>query len=104
MAEGSIRVRSECRGEVCILRVLIKHPMEPARTTESGERIPSHFIKELRFVWRGEPLLTVWWGPGISRNPYIEFSFEGARAGDEVMISWRDTRGETDATVVQIGT
>jgi sulfur-oxidizing protein SoxZ len=96
MDRPSIRLRTEWREGVCTLRVLIKHPMEPERVSESGERTPSHFIKELRFLHQGRELLTAYWGPGIARNPYLEFSFDDGSVGDELVIEWLDSRGERD--------
>ncbi|MFP4081081.1 MAG: thiosulfate oxidation carrier complex protein SoxZ, partial [Ectothiorhodospira sp.] len=45
---------------------------------------------------------TAHWGPGISRNPYLSFRFEGASAGDTLRISWEDNKGESDSTEAEI--
>ena len=37
------------------------------------------------------------WGPAVSTNPYLAFSFRGGKAGDKVSISWVDNTGGKDA-------
>lgn len=41
--------------------------------------------------------MTAQWGPSISKNPFLQFSVKGAKAGDKIGISWVDNRGEKRA-------
>jgi sulfur-oxidizing protein SoxZ len=34
-------------------------------------------------------------GTSVSRNPVFGFKVKGAKAGDKVVIKWRDNKGET---------
>ena len=47
-------------------------------------------------------VLSAEWGPGVSRNPFLQFTLKSARAGDKVSIAWKDSRGDTrsDETTV----
>jgi len=50
----------------------------------------------------GKTVLTAEWGPSVSKNPFLQFTVKGAKAGDKISISWRDNRGESrtdEATV-----
>ena len=40
-------------------------------------------------------VMTAQWGPGVSKNPYLQFTLRGAKAGDRVAIVWNDNRGAT---------
>jgi sulfur-oxidizing protein SoxZ len=42
------------------------------------------------------------WGPAVSKDPYVRFSFKGANKGDELNISWVDNTGATDTTTAKI--
>ena len=46
--------------------------------------------------------MTADWGTGVAKNPFMQFSIKGAKAGDKVGIMWKDNKGETrsdEATV-----
>ena len=34
------------------------------------------------------------WGPSVAKNPFLQFTIKGAKAGDKVAISWKDNRGD----------
>jgi sulfur-oxidizing protein SoxZ len=42
------------------------------------------------------------WGPAVAKNPYLQFTVKGAKAGDKISITWLDNRGDkrTDDAVV----
>jgi sulfur-oxidizing protein SoxZ len=42
------------------------------------------------------------WGTAISANPYLSFSFSGAKKGDSFSLSWVDNKGESDSAEVKI--
>jgi len=97
-----MRIRTEWRDGDCLLRLAVRHPMDPEREGEDGVRIPAHFITRISISHDGETLLIGHWGPGISRNPYLEFSFGGAAPGDEVLIEWEDSRGGHDRLLARL--
>jgi hypothetical protein len=33
----------------------------------------------------GKPVLTADWGPAVSKNPYLQFKFKGAKKGDKLV-------------------
>ena len=45
--------------------------------------IPPHHIEVVQFEHGGKPVFTALWGPAVSKDPYLKFSFKGANKGDE---------------------
>lgn len=85
------------------VKLVIRHPMIIERVDpKTGQTIQPHFIEELKIVHAGESLVDADWGQAISTNPFLQFSFSGAKVGDSIAISWRDNRGESDSTQVQV--
>ena len=47
-------------------------------------------------------MLTAEWGPAVAKNPFLQFTVKGAKAGDKIAITWKDNKGDTrtdEATV-----
>ena len=50
----------------------------------------------------GKPVMTAQWGPSVSKNPFLQFSVRGAKAGDKIAVTWKDNKGDSrtdEATV-----
>jgi sulfur-oxidizing protein SoxZ len=50
----------------------------------------------------GKTVLSAQWGPAVSKNPFLSFRFSGAKAGDKVIVTWTDNKGDkrTDEAVI----
>ena len=96
---NSIKVRAKAKGDIVTVKALIKHPMETGlrKDKKTGKVIPAHFIQEVSCKHNGKDVLVAEWGPAVSTNPYLAFSFKGGKAGDVVNISWVDNTGGKDA-------
>ena len=68
-----------------------------------GELIPPHYIETVTFEHGGKTVFTAFWGPAVSKDPYLKFSFKGGKKGDELKVSWKDNLGKTDSSVAKIG-
>ncbi len=100
---SSIRVRATSNGDITEVQTLIQHPMDTGLVKDSkGELIPAHFIQELKFEWNGKDVFVANWGTAVSKDPYVKFSFKGAKKGDELKISWTDNKGASDTTTAKI--
>ncbi|MCY1368297.1 thiosulfate oxidation carrier complex protein SoxZ [compost metagenome] len=79
------------------------HDMETGqRKDASGKSIPASFIQEVTASLNGKTVLTADWGPAVSKNPFMQFTLKGAKAGDKIAVTWKDNRGDTrtdEATV-----
>ena len=98
-----MRIRAQAAGDKTTVRVLMSHEMETGqRKDAAGKVIPAWFIQEVSAALNGKPVLTAQWGPAVSKNPFMQFTVKGAKAGDKVSVSWKDNKGETrtDETTV----
>ena len=90
------RIRAQAQGDKAVVRVLMNHEMESGqRKVSSGKYVTAWHIQEVLATWNGKTVFTAEWGGAVSKNPYLQFTIKGAKAGDKVAISWRDTKGAT---------
>lgn len=98
-----MRIRAQAQGDVTTVRVLISHEMESGQRKDSaGKVIPAWFIQTVTATHNGKVVMSAQWGAAVSKNPYMQFSFKGAKAGEKVTINWVDNRGDkrTDEAVI----
>ncbi len=91
-----MRIRAQVAGPAATVRVLMSHEMETGqRRDAAGKVIPAWFIQEVTATHNGKTVLSAQWGPSIAKNPFMQFNVKGAKAGDKIVIVWKDNRGET---------
>ena len=98
-----MRIRAQVAGDKATVRVLMSHEMETGQRKDSaGKTIPAWFIQEVSAMHNGKPVLAAQWGPAVSKNPFLQFTIKGAKAGDKVAVSWTDNKGDkrTDEVTV----
>ena len=98
-----MRIRAQVSGDKTTVRVLMSHEMESGQRKDSaGKTIPAWFIQEVSAALNGKPVMTAEWGPSVSKNPFLQFTIKGAKAGDKVAVSWTDNKGDkrTDEATV----
>jgi sulfur-oxidizing protein SoxZ len=100
----SIKIRAKISGDTTQVKCLMTHPMETGlrKDSKTGELVPAHFINEVTAESGGKTVMTTNWSGGISKNPYLSFSFTGAAKGDEVKISWVDNQGGSGSGTAKI--
>jgi sulfur-oxidizing protein SoxZ len=96
---NTIRAKAELGPSgMTTVKLIITHPMLIERTdAKTGQVLPPHFIEEVTIEHKGETVVSAAWGQAISTNPFFQFDLAGAGKGDEITISWRDNRGQTDS-------
>ncbi|MDH5325729.1 MAG: thiosulfate oxidation carrier complex protein SoxZ [Gammaproteobacteria bacterium] len=104
MAKKSIRIRAKLKGSVTEVKALMSHPMETGlrKDKKTGEKIPEHFIQEVKCEHKGKVVATADWGPAVSKNPYLSIRFKGGSAGDDVNVSWVDNTGKNASGTAKI--
>ena len=98
-----MRIRAQAQGDKTTVRVLVSHEMESGqRKDAAGKTVPAWFIQNISATHNGKIVMSAQWGPAVSKNPFMQFSFNGAKAGDKVIVSWTDSKGDkrTDEAVV----
>lgn len=100
---SSIRVRATASGETTEVQALIQHPMDSGFVKNAkGELIPPHHIETVQFETGGKVVFTALWGPAVSKDPYVKFSFKGGKKGDDLKVSWTDNKGASDTLTAKI--
>lgn len=94
MAEPT-RIRASMQGDKVLVRLLMTHEMESGQRREGGAVVPAHYIREVSVTHNGRTVLAAQWGPAVSKNPFVQFTFVGGKAGDRLRVTWRDNRGAT---------
>ncbi len=100
MAKSSIKVRAKVKDDKAKVKCLISHPMETGlrKDKKTGKLIPARFIQEVNVEHEGKNVMNAQWGGTISKNPFLSFTFSGAKAGDTIKINWVDNTGKSDST------
>jgi sulfur-oxidizing protein SoxZ len=98
-----MRIRAQSAGSNATIRVLMNHEMESGQRKDSnGKNIPAWHIQDVTAALNGKTVMTAEWGPAVSKNPFLQFTIKGAKAGDKVTITWKDSKGNSrsdEATV-----
>lgn len=90
-----MRIRAQAQGDKTTVRVLVGHEMESGqRKDAAGKIVPAWFIQEISATWNGKTVMSAQWGTAVSKNPFMQFSFKGGKAGEKVVVSWIDNRGD----------
>lgn len=104
MAKNSIKIKAKNKGGKTEVKALIKHKMETGlrKNKKTGEKIPAHYIKEVKCEHNGNLVFTANWGVAVSKNPYLSFKFSGGAKGDSIKVSWVDNKDDTDSRSTKV--
>lgn len=90
-----MRIRAQAAGDKVTVRVLVSHEMETGmRKDAAGKTVPALYIQTISAVHNGKTVLSANWGPSVSKNPFIQFTFTGGKAGDKIAVTWVDSTGD----------
>jgi sulfur-oxidizing protein SoxZ len=98
-----MRIRAQAAGDKATVRVLMSHEMETGQRKDSaGKTIPAWFIQDITVAHNGKTVMTAQWGPAVSKNPFMQCTVKGAKAGDKIAVTWVDNKGDkrTDEATV----
>jgi len=98
------KMRASLMNGVTEVRALMQHEMENGRRKdEAGNLIPAWHITEFKVQHNGKTVMEGQFGTSVSKNPYLVFRIKGGKAGDKVMLSWLDNRGDKRSDEVEVG-
>jgi sulfur-oxidizing protein SoxZ len=90
-----MRIRAAASGDKTTVRVLVSHEMESGqRRDAAGKVVPAWFIQSISAMHNGKVVMSAQWGPSVSKNPFVQFTFKGGKAGDAVAVTWIDNKGD----------
>jgi sulfur-oxidizing protein SoxZ len=98
-----MKIRAGMAGDKVQVRVLMSHEMENGqRKDASGNIVPPHFIQNVLVQCNGRTVLSAQWGTAMSKNPFLQFQFSGGKKGDQISVTWTDSKGDkrTDESTV----
>ena len=99
-----MRIRAQAQGPNAVVRVLMSHEMETGqRKDAAGKTIAAWYITEVTAQLNGKTVMTTQWGPAVSKNPFLQFTVKGAKAGDKIKIDWVDNKGEKRSDEAVVG-
>ncbi len=91
-----MRIRAQAQGGNAVVRVLMAHEMETGqRKDAAGKTIPAWHISDVTASLNGKQVLSAEWGPAVAKNPFMQFTIKGAKAGDKIAVTWKDNKGDT---------
>ncbi len=98
-----MKIRASAKDGITEVKVLMSHEMETGQRKDSaGKTIPAWFISDVTASLNGKPVFSAEWGPAVSKNPFLQFSVRGAKAGDKITVHWIDNKGDKRTDEVQI--
>lgn len=80
------------RGEIIPVRVIVRHPMERAIDAAGVTPVPRRILHTMRVTYAGEEIFRAAMSPGITANPYIEFTTVAVETGPMVF-EWIEDGG-----------
>jgi sulfur-oxidizing protein SoxZ len=94
---NQIKISAKLKGSVADVKSLMLHPMETGarKDPDTGNTIPAQHITQLIFTNNGKQVMVANFSTAVSKNPFFGFSFDGAKAGDTLKVSWVDNKGDT---------
>jgi sulfur-oxidizing protein SoxZ len=85
-------------GEVITIKTLISHKMESGqRKDRDGNLVPRKIINKFEVSFNGQPVFSADIDPGVSANPYLEFSAKVEESGT-FTFTWTDDDGSVYST------
>ncbi|HZF74531.1 MAG TPA: thiosulfate oxidation carrier complex protein SoxZ [Acetobacteraceae bacterium] len=80
------------RGEVVPVRVIVRHPMDRAIDAPGLTPVPRRILHSMRVTYAGEEVFRMALSPGITANPYVEFTTVAVETGD-IVFEWIEDGG-----------
>jgi len=80
------------RGEVVPVRVIVRHPMERGTEAPGLAPVPRKILHTLRVTYAGAEVFRMEMSPGITANPYVEFTTVATETGD-MAFEWHEDGG-----------
>jgi len=92
----AMRIRAVEKDGLVDVRVQIRHDMESgSRKNDAGETIAAWYITHFVVEVAERQVFAAQLGPGVSRNPLLQFRLRNGSKGQAVVARWEDSRGDT---------
>ena len=96
-----MKVKAKLKKGVVGVKVLAKSPMI-GKEEAVLKKAPVEFITHMTARVNGAVVWEASTGPFLSKNPYMQFAFTGAKKGDKITVDWVDSNGKTKEKTAKI--
>ena len=96
-----MKVKAKLKGDVIKVKVLAKH-VNAGPEEAKKKKIEANFITSVVAKANDKIVFEISGSGFISKNPLFKFQFKGAKAGDELEVTWRDLKGNTKSKKAKI--
>ncbi|MGA1932575.1 thiosulfate oxidation carrier complex protein SoxZ [Arcobacter sp. YIC-464] len=95
---GKTRIKAKLKNGVVTIKAMAKHEMLSYQEAQRAKK-EANFITYLTAKVNDKIVFEASTSQFLSKNPYLKFKFKadavGAKAGDEIVISWVDLKGDS---------
>ncbi len=96
-----MKVKAKVKGDVVKAKVLVKHDMLTYDQAKK-KNTEANFITHISAKVGDKVVYDLSSSQFLSKNPLFKFSFKGAKAGDELEVTWVDLKGKSETKKVKI--
>lgn len=92
-----MKIKAKIKGDVVDVKVMAQHEMMTYDVAEkkTGDRNNANFITHISGTVNNKVVFDMSTSQFLSKNPIFKFKFKGAKAGDELVMTWVDLKGNT---------
>jgi len=95
------RIKAKVKHGVTTVKALAKHPMMSYDEAKKKHK-EANFITNIEAKVAGAIVYEVSTSQFLSKNPYIQFAFNGGEKGQKIEITWVDLKGNTNTSTSKI--
>lgn len=92
-----MEIKAKLKDGIVVVKAMAKHPMLTYDTAKK-QGVEANFITHINATVNGKVVLDMSTSQFLSKNPIFKFSFKGANAGDTIVMTWVDLKGETETS------
>lgn len=95
-------IYARTKSGIATVNILIRYPSSVLMPKTS---VGQHdlFVKQVDCVHNGISVFNAQLGPGVSKDLFLVFRFNGAKKGDAIIVKWTNSNGETNLEEGVIG-
>jgi sulfur-oxidizing protein SoxZ len=99
-----MKIKAKIKGGVVDVKVMAQHEMMTYDVAEkkTGDKNNANFITHINAVVNSKVVFDMSTSQFLSKNPIFKFKFKGAAAGDELIMTWVDLKGNTKTSKSKI--
>ena len=104
MSQASLIRAKMSSATSALVRLRMKHEMESGQRRDAqGRPVAAWHINDFVLLLNGREALSGQFGGGVSKDPFLEFTLKGVKAGDTLQLDWTDNRGtkRSDSSSIQ---